>query len=299
MVPAPVKTVRELIQVTADYLVRKDVESARLNAERLLGDVLGISRLELYLQHDRPLTIDELDRYRDVVRRRAGGEPLQHILGTWGFYGRDFKVESGVFVPRPETERLVEHALALLNPPDHRLLAPVAVEIGCGSGVIAVSLAAEVPRLEVWATDINPRAVELTRTNAHRHGVDGRVHVLSGSRFDPLPDHLRGSVDLIVSNPPYVRRDELVALPAEVQRDPREALDGGPDGLDFYHALAGAAARWLRPGGQMALEIGADQGEAVPSILEASHLENVSIFHDYNDLNRVVVGRLAGSPSPG
>ncbi len=285
------KTVRELIQVTADYLAGKDVESARLNAERLLGDVLGLSRLELYLQHDRPVVGDELDRYRDLVRRRAAGEPLQHILGATGFYGRDFKVTRGVFIPRPETEQLVERVLDLLTSLGDDVVSPVAAEIGCGSGIIAVTLAAEALRLEIWATDVNPAAVELTGTNAHRHGVGERVHALLGSRFDPLPARLRGDLDLLVSNPPYVRRAELAGLSREVRRDPPEALDGGDDGLDFYRALAAGAARWLKPGGWFAVEIGADQGESVPEILRASHFADVDVRRDYNDLPRVVVGR--------
>lgn len=285
------KTIRELIQVTADYLAGKDVESARLNAERLLGDVLGLSRLELYLQHDRPVVGDELDRYRDLVRRRAAGEPLQHILGATGFYGRDFKVTPDVFVPRPETEHLVERALGMLSSLGDDVLSPLAAEVGCGSGVIAVTLAAEAPRLDIWATDVNPAAVALTGANAHRHGVGARVHALLGSRFDPLPAHLRGDLDLLVSNPPYVRRGELASLSREVQRDPQEALDGGEDGLDFYRALAAGAARWLKPGGWFAVEIGADQGETVPEILRASQFYGVDVGLDYNGLPRVVAGR--------
>lgn len=288
------KTVRELIALSGAYLAEKGVESARLNAERLLSDVLGLSRIELYLQADRPVDGAELERYRELVRRRAAGEPLQTIIGTTGFYSREFKVEPGVFIPRPETERLVEAAVALLAPPDHRLVAPKAVDVGCGSGVIAVSLAAELPALEVWATDLDPAAVELTRRNAHRHGVDARVHPLVGELLHPVPAQLRGKLDLLVSNPPYVRRDELAGLPAEVQRDPRAALDGGEDGLDVYRALAAAAPRWLAPGGWLAVEIGADQGESVPQLLAAAGLVEVTMTRDYNDLPRVVTGRLQG-----
>lgn len=291
------KTIRELIQVTSDYLAGKDVESARLNAERLLGDVLGLSRLELYLQHDRPLIEDELDRYRDLVRRRAGGEPLQHILGATGFYSRDFKVLPGVFIPRPETERLVERALGLLSSLGDAVLSPLALEVGCGSGIIAVTLAAEAPRLEIWATDVNPAAVALTAANAHRHGVDSRVHALAGSRFDALPARLRGNLDLLVSNPPYVCRGELAGLPREVQHDPREALDGGEDGLDFYRALASGGARWLKPGGWIAVEIGADQGERVVEILGASQFTALEVGRDYSDLPRVVVGQHPPGPA--
>ena len=289
---ADARTVRELIRITGEYLEGKDVDSARLNAERLLADVLGLSRMELYIQYDRPVLGHELEQYRELVRRRAGGEPLQAILGETEFYSRTFKVEPGVFIPRPETERLVETATGLLAPEDRRLLAPVALEIGCGSGVIGVSLALEVPRLVVWATDIDPKAVELTRRNARTHGVDARLNILQGSRFDPLPDHLRGGVDLLVSNPPYVRRGDMAELQREVaDHDPPAALDGGEDGLDFYHALAAGLGRWLRPGGAVAVEIGADQGEDVMEILAASGAASPEVLQDYAGRDRVVTAQ--------
>ncbi len=290
----PLKTVRELILATTEYLAGKGVESARLEAERLLADVLGIARLELYFQFDRPLLNAELERFRDHVRRRGAGEPLQTILGETEFYSRVFKVRPGVFIPRPETERLVEIAVGLLAPPDHRLLSPVAVEIGCGSGIIGVCLAAEVPQLVVEAVDINPAAVELTRHNAHLNGVGGRVHTHQGSRFDPLPAHLRGQVDMLVSNPPYVRTDEIAELQTEVRdHDPHTALDGGRDGLDFYRALAHGMGPWLRPGGWIVLEIGADQGEAVTEIMTASGARDLSVHQDYAGRDRVVTARAA------
>lgn len=290
---ADIQTVRSLLQVTAGYFDGKGVESARLNAERLLADVLGLSRIELFMQHDRPVLGPELDRYRDLVRRRAGGEPLQTILGETEFYSRSFKVEPGVFIPRPETERLVEIAASLLAPGDRNLLQPVAVEIGTGTGVIAVSLALELPRLMVWATDLNPAAVDLAKRNAHRHGVEGRVEVLRGSRFDPLPAHLKGGVDLLVSNPPYIASAEIAGLAREVaDHDPRLALDGGADGLDFYRALAHGLAGWLRPGGLVALEIGAEQGLAVPAIFAASGVMDLVVHKDYAGRDRIVTGRL-------
>lgn len=298
MNPPANKTVRELLQVTSGYFEDKGVESARLNAERLLADVLGLARIELYFQHDRPVLGKDLDRYRELVRRRAGGEPLQTILGQTEFYSHLFKVEPGVFIPRPETERLVETAAGLLGGGDHGLLAPVAVEIGCGTGVIGISLALELPRLRVYATEINPRAVELTRHNAHTLGVEARLEVLPGSRFDPLPDSLRGEVDLLISNPPYIRRADIGELSEEVKgHDPHTALDGGADGLDFYHAIAGGMKRWLRPGGSVAFEIGDDQGPAVQSILENAGAIDVQVIQDYTQRDRVVTGRIA--PEPG
>jgi release factor glutamine methyltransferase len=290
---SPNKTVRELITVTSTYLDDKGVASARLNAERLLADVLGLSRIELYFQHDRPVLGEELETYRALVRRRAGGEPLQQILGETEFYSRVFKVAPGVFVPRPETERLVETCAGLLAPVDRRLIAPVAVEIGCGTGIIGISLALEVPQLTVHATDVNPAAVALTERNAHTLGADPRVHVYRGSRFDPLPDHLRGKADLLVSNPPYIRTGDIAGLPAEVAgHDPHTALDGGEDGLVFYHALAAAMGAWLRSGGHVAVEIGHDQGQEVADILAASGGREVQVIKDYADRDRVVTARV-------
>jgi release factor glutamine methyltransferase len=294
--PSGNKTVRELIQVTSEYLEGKGVESARLNTERLLADVLGLSRLELYVQHDRPVLGAELGRFREVVRRRAAGEPLQQILGMTEFYSHPFQVAPGVFIPRPETERLVEESVPLLAPDDHRLLAPVALEIGCGSGIIGICLALEVPRLTVHASDINPRAVELSRHNAHLLGVDARVTCHQGTRFEPFPEHLRGKVDLVVSNPPYVRREDIAGLAVEVAaHDPHEALDGGPDGLVFYRAIASEMGKWLRPGGHVAVEIGDDQGAQVRDIFAASGGQEIRIIKDYADRDRVVIARV-GQP---
>ncbi|MDX2473797.1 MAG: peptide chain release factor N(5)-glutamine methyltransferase [Candidatus Krumholzibacteria bacterium] len=287
------KTVRELIRVTSEYFADKGVDSAKLNAERLLADVLGVSRIELFMQFDRPVLGDELDAYRGVVKRRAGGEPLQKILGETEFYSRTFKVAPGVFIPRPETEHLVEAAVALLTPGDTGLVAPMAVEIGCGTGVISVSLAAELPRLTVHATDINPLAVELAGRNAHTLGVEARVNIHLGSRFDPLPKQLAGQVDLLVSNPPYIRHEDIAGLPEDVKgHDPHTALDGGPDGLVFYRALAAKMGSWLRPGGHIAVEIGDDQGPDVKAILAASGGQDVQIIQDYTERDRVVTAQV-------
>ncbi len=290
-------TVRELIRVTSEYFAGKAIDSAKLNTERLLADVLGLSRIELFMQFDRPVLGTELDRFRVVVRRRAAGEPLQQILGETEFYSRIFKVEPGVFIPRPETERLVEVCTELLTPGDQALLTPVAVEIGCGTGIIGCSLAAELPRLAVHATDINPLAVDLAGRNAHLLGVEARVHLYQGSRFDPLPKHLQGQVDLLVSNPPYIRHDDIEGLPEDVKgHDPHTALDGGPDGLVFYRALAASMGNWLRPGGHIAVEIGDDQGEDVGAILAASGGLEVRVIQDYTERDRVVTARI-GNPA--
>ncbi len=293
--PAPLKTVRELIRVTTDWFAGKGIDAPRLNAERLLGEVLGMTRIDLYLNHDRPVTADELDRYRELVRRRAAGEPLQQLLGETEFYGRSFKMRPGVFIPRPETELLVETCVGLLRDERMSLIAPVALEIGCGSGAVAVTLAAELPRLRVLCSDTSADAVELTRINAHRLGVAARVEPLLGDLDRPFPRELRGRVDLLVSNPPYVRTDEIDGLQPEVRdHDPRTALDGGPDGLRFYRAIATHLRQWLRPGGAVAFEIGADQADAVLEIVRAAGIAEPQVRRDYADLPRIVYGCLPG-----
>ncbi len=290
------KTVRDLIRLTAEYLSAKGVESARLNAERLLGDVLGMSRLDLYLHHDRPLVADEVDRFRELVRRRAAGEPLQQLLGEAEFYGRSFKMARGVFIPRPETELLVESCLGLLTGDGSSLLAPVALEVGCGTGVIGITLAAEMPRLEVHASDIDPAARDLAEINARRLGVGPRTFFHLGALCDPFPGRLRGGVDLLVTNPPYIPSADVPDLPVEVaDHDPRAALDGGPEGLDVYRSLAARAGAWLHRDGWLAAEIGADQGESVPEILARAGFRDITLRRDYNDLPRVVTAR---SPLP-
>ncbi len=297
--PEALKSVRDLMPAAAGWLEGKGVPSARLNAERLLGHVLGLSRLELYLHHDRPLDSGELERFRELLRRRGAGEPLQTLIGEQEFYSRPFRVEAGVFIPRPETEILVERCVALLTGGTSRLMAPVALDLCCGSGVVGLSLAAEIPALSVWATDINPAAVRLTEANAQRLGVAPRVVCLAGHLAEPLPARLAGQVDLLVSNPPYVRRDEIDGLPTEVARhEPREALDGGPDGLIFYRALGALGRRWLRSGGWLAVEIGADQDNDVREMLERGGWLEIALTHDLAGRPRVVTARRAPEEDP-
>lgn len=292
--PTELKTVRELIQITSRYFAEKAIDSPRLNAERLLSDVLALSRIDLYLQHDRPLTGAELQKFREYVKRRAAGEPLQTIIGTTEFYSRSFKVEPGVFIPRPETEILVDRCLRILTPAGHSLVAPQVLEIGSGSGVIGITLAAELPTLLVVATDVDPVAVRLSQFNAHRLGVAPRLKFLVGDGYRPLPTSLKGKIDLLVSNPPYIRSEEIAGLPREVAaHDPQAALDGGSDGLQLYRALAAGFATWLAPTAGVAVEIGHDQAEAVVDIFGRAGCRDLAVHRDYNDLPRVVTGRRA------
>jgi release factor glutamine methyltransferase len=241
-------------------------DTPRLEAEVLLAHVLETSRAVLIAHHERPLTPAQLDQYQALVRRRAANYPLPYLTGRIEFYGLEFEVTPDVLIPRPETETLVD--LALRRRPAR------VVDVGTGSGCIAVSLAVHLPEVTVYAVDVSPAALAIARRNAERHGVAERVRLLAGDLLGPLP----GPLDLIVSNPPYVPTDERAALPASVRdHEPRLALDGGPDGLALVRRLLAQAPAVLRnpapvtgcPGGGLLIEIGANQGEAASRLARA------------------------------
>lgn len=287
---AGLKSVRELINVTAEWFEEKGVDAPRICAERLLSECIGLSRLELYINSDRLISTEELDSFRELVRRRAAGEPLQHLLGETEFYSKPFKVRPNVLIPRPETELVVDECIKCLTDSNSSIVAPKAVELGVGSGIISVSIAAEIPRLEVHGTDISEDAIKLSEVNARLNGVSGRVSFYRGDLFEPLPDRLLGNIDLLVSNPPYIKSDEIDGLATEVAvHDPHLALDGGKDGLDFYHKIAREAKKWLNDHGTLVLEIGSEQGIDVCKILEASGFGNASVKKDYNGMDRIVI----------
>jgi release factor glutamine methyltransferase len=270
------KTVQEIITATAGYLQKHGVESPRLNAELLLAHVLGKKRIDLYLEFDRPLGERELEPMRDLMKRRAGGEPLQHLLGAIEFHGRSFLCDARALVPRHETEQLVELLLALPAKPARVL------DAGAGSGVIALTLAAEWPDAAVDALDISPHALALACENAARLGLAERVHFLLSDLFSAVT----GQYDLIVANLPYVPAAEIASLSPEVRRDPLPALDGGPDGADVIRAFLDQARAHLRPGGAVALEIGAGQAQMLVEHLRLLGYNQIRATADYAGINR-------------
>jgi release factor glutamine methyltransferase len=270
------KTVQEIITATAGYFQKHGVESARLNAELLLAHVLGKKRIDLYLEFDRPLGERELDPLRDLMKRRAAGEPLQHLLGTVEFHGRSFLCDSRALIPRPETEQLVELLLALPARPARVL------DAGAGSGVIALTLAAEWPEAAVDAIDISPEALALAAENAARLGLADRVHFLRSDLFSAVP----GQYGLIVANLPYIPAAELPALSREVRHDPMPALDGGPDGAGVIRPFLDQARPHLLPGGTVALEIGAGQAEMLMEHLRLLGYNDIRSAPDYGGVNR-------------
>ncbi len=275
-------TVLKVLKWTTGYLAERGIEGGRLDAELLLTDLLGLDRVGLYLNFDRPLTTEELGRYRERVARRAKREPLQYILGRAEFWSLPFRVGPAVLVPRPETEVLVEEALQRAAP-DASIL-----DIGTGSGAIAVALAHELPEARITGIDISPEALAIAVENARENGVAERIS-LHTADFNRLS---QAQFDLVVANPPYIADADLHGLMPEVRDfEPSLALRGGPDGLDSYRALTRQASGLLVPGGWLLLEVGIDQAEAVKDLLAAVGLTEIFCRDDYSGVPRVIGGR--------
>lgn len=270
------KSVLEVIQSTAAYFQKAGVENARLNIEHLLAHVLGKKqRMELYLEFDRPLGETELGPLRQLVRRRAAGEPLQHLLGTVDFLGRIFKSDARALIPRPETELFAQKILDRHPSPPGRL-----VDVGTGSGVLALTLAGAWTEAEVHAVDISPAALSLASENALALGLQQRVQFHEGSLLAPLS----GDFALVVANLPYVPTGEISGLAREVQHDPVLALDGGPDGSVLVRALISEARVRLK--GLLALEIGHEQSASLTETLALEGFHSISPETDYSGRNR-------------
>lgn len=272
----------------ATQLRNENVESPRLDAELLLASVLGVNRAAILAWPDQQLTPKQLTRYRALVNRRAGREPLAYILGHREFFDLDFVVGPGVLIPRPETEFLVEHALRCAWRMSRRNTDPLQIaDVGAGSGAIAVTLAVHLRQSNVYALDDSAGALAIAAKNALRHGVADRVHCLQGDLLAPLS----GSLDLITANLPYVTTGEWTILQPEIRdHEPRAALDGGPDGLALVRRLLQTAGSYLRPGGAILIEIGANQGETATT-LARQHFAHagVRLVQDYAGLDRLIV----------
>jgi release factor glutamine methyltransferase len=296
-------TVLEAIQKSADFLQRKGVESPRLHAELLLAHVLQLPRMKLYLNFERPLNETETGGFRELVRRRGQREPLQHIVGTAGFCGLDIGVNRHVLVPRPETELLAEEGwnflkgrspAAAMNS-DRPPTPLTALDFGTGSGCIAIAIAAKCPNVTVVALDVSPDALDVARLNASRAGVADRIHFQLGNGFDALrssQDPKLKRFDLIVSNPPYIASAEIDTLEPEVREfDPRTALDGGLDGLDFYRMLAAEAREFLRGDGRIMLEFGEGQSGDIRALFENQKWIVEGVRQDYTRRERILIAR--------
>ena len=276
-------TVLEVLQSTTAYFTKRNIESPRLNAEHLVAHSLGKKRIELYLDFERPLTEPELAPLRELVRRRGQGEPLQHLLGTVEFCGQMFHCDKRALIPRPETEELVE--LILQSTINHQ--PSTILDVGTGSGVIALALAARFPEAELYAVDVSEDALALARENAERLGLLARVHFSKNH----LLKSVEGSFDLIVANLPYVSSADAAQLAPEVRHDPAIALFAGPGGDELIRDLIVTAPPHLQPGGMLALEIGIDQHSALRAFLVEKNYHDIAAKKDYAGVTRFLFAR--------
>ena len=282
--------VLEALNWATDFLKDHQVDNPRLNAELLLSRSMGVRREELYIRLHSQITEGDRGALNAFVQRRVSGEPLQYILGQQEFWSFDVKVAPQVLIPRPETELLVEQALSILESASFGKAARV-LELGTGSGAIAISLAREVKEILVVATDVSEEALELARQNALRADVERRILFVQGDLFNALQSaEEKGPFDVIVSNPPYVPRPDIESLAKEVKNEPRIALDGGEDGLDFYRRIISEAPAHLRAGGWLLLEMGQGQGARVSALIgEKVDFLRPQVHSDLSGIERVIV----------
>lgn len=280
-------TVLEALDWAIDYLRERRIENPRLNAELLLAHSMRLSKEHLYIRLRDPLKREEREAMEDLIRRRASGEPLQYILGHQEFWSIDLKVDSRVLIPRPETERLVEEALSILINISSKKISSV-LELGTGSGAIAISLAREMKDIVLVATDLSEDALWVARENAKQASVSDKIRFVKGDLLQPFRS---GELfDLILSNPPYIPDSEIDGLAGEVKdHEPLIALKGGKDGLDFYRRLLVQVPSYLKREGWLLLEVGNAQAGQVSELIEADgHFQKVECLQDLSGIERVV-----------
>lgn len=279
-------TVLELLNLTTNFFEQKGVDSARLNAELLLAEILKCKRLDLYLTFDKPVKDDEVNLYREFVKRRGNREPMQYILGHVEFYGLTFSVNKDVLIPRQETEILIE---TILNQSDKEAELNI-LDIGTGSGIIAVLLAHHLPKAKIIAVDKSSGALALAKKNAETHGVDQRITFLEADVLNSTLQ-LGEKLDMIVSNPPYVSQKDYASLQKEiVAHEPDYAVTDFSDGLTFYRKIIESSPDYLKENGKIFFEVGAGQAEQVKLIFESNNFSSVQIWKDYANIDRVVKG---------
>ena len=278
-------TLVDVLKRTESFFRTRDIPSPRLDAELILCHHLGLDRVALYLQFDRPLADEDLAPMREHVRRRGEREPLAWILGTKEFWSLELASHSGVLVPRPDSETLVSAAIGWIPETERCFIA----DVGAGTGAIGIAIATERPEARLFATDMSDAALACTKANVERHGLTERVAVLRGNLLEPIPTERQ--IDIVVSNPPYIPTADIDNLPPEIQKhEPRTALDGGTDGLDVYRALIPAAAQRAQVG--ILVEVGDGQSDDVASLMEDAGLVDIETTPDLTQTPRVVAGRI-------
>lgn len=289
------RTVKEALEESGRFLRERKIENPRLNAEIMLGYVLGKSYSDLCLEPHRLLSFSQLTKLRKLLIKRSRHQPLSYLVGRENFMNLSFLVNSKVYIPRPETEILVEEVLKSLRPLSETEAPRRAaiIDLGTGCGNIAISLATELPEAIVYAVDISGEALKVAVSNAELYHLKDRIIFLKGDLFHPLKGmNLTGRVDAIVSNPPYVTRDEMESLQPEVRNEPEIALDGGEKGLEFYQRIVPLTSRFLRRGGLLALEIGYGQIEKIKDMIACQEdMQPPLIIKDYQGIERIVLSK--------
>lgn len=282
-------SVVELLKTTTAFFIDKKIDEPRLSAELLLGHVLGLQRLQLYLDHERPVTQKELEAFRAACRERLQGRPVQYIAGEAFFYGYRFFVDERVLIPRPETELVLEHAMERLAASGlESAKSPSILDIGTGSGCIAITLALRMPGARVTAADVSADALDVARRNAEAHGVADRITFVEADALDAsFAEKAGGPFDMVISNPPYIPEAEWATLQEEVkQYEPRLALVA-PVGFEYYESIVTAAPALLRKVGVLCFELHADGAEGVRKLV-ASGFRGIEVMQDYNKLDRAL-----------
>jgi release factor glutamine methyltransferase len=279
-------TVLESINLSTQYLTQKGIESPRMNAELLLANILKCKRLDLYLAFERPLSEVELQQYREHIRRSGSFEPYQYITGKVEFYGLEMKVNPSVLIPRPETELLVENILDQCPKEEKHII----LDIGSGSGNIAIALAVHLPHSKIISTDISEDALRVAKENSEQLNVSGRIKFI---RHDILKNDLNNFpvFDIVVSNPPYVSKENYSTIQKEIKNfEPSIAVTDYNDGLTFYRAISSKTAEKLKVSGKLFFEVAQGQSEEVVDIMRKNNFENIGVIKDYQNIDRIISG---------
>ena len=278
------KSVFEVLKSATEHLDEKKIDSPRLDAEILLAHVMNCRRLDLYVESQRILPLEMILRFNELINRRLEGIPVAYLIGTREFMGLKFSVNENVLIPRPETEILTEFVGEFLRSIGGGFFA----DLGTGSGAICVSILKFVKNSRACAVDVSQNALDVAKFNAQKFHVDDRAEFFCGNLFSPLESKI---FDAIVSNPPYIPTNDLKSLQTEVQTEPKLALDGGNDGLNFYRRIISDAPKFLRDGGLLAVEIGINQASAVKNLFEQKNFVDIGILNDLAGIERVIFGR--------
>lgn len=282
-------TILELIKLSTEYLEKKGIEQPRLNAELLLADILKCKRMNLYLSFDKPLQEDEIDKYRQYIRRRANFEPLQYIIGSVEFFGMEMLVNKSVLIPRAETEVLVEKVIEFSK----RFSSPKILDIGTGSGNIAVALANSIQNASVTALDVNEDTLVVARENCAKYSLEASIEFVCND-FNNLNSTFFNKFDIIVSNPPYVSSDDYSTLQKEILNyEPKIAVTDFGDGFTFYKSIVLKSKHLLKESkGFLFFEMAQGQSEIISSMMGENNFTNIEIFNDLAEIPRVIKGEM-------